>query len=145
MATLEEVCTQVATYLSTLSGIRAAPAKPPEKLDPLPMAVTYAREGVWEFGAAGVKRGLHVIVVDIHVARKDLPKDVDAAMNFSDSVPNLLMLKNQNDRTASGGWNGTISTFERITYFFGPMKWADLDTLGFRFRVEGVKVESAIT
>jgi hypothetical protein len=138
---LQEAIAKVQTYMAALSGIRAAPAFPPEKLDPFPFSVAYAGGGVWEPGPAGVKTGLHIIVVEVHVARGDLSHAVEKAMSFSDSVPNLLFSKLYNDNK----WGGTLDTFQKITYTFGPMKWNDVQTIGFRFKVEGIKMQTAVT
>jgi len=139
--TLQNVCVQVATYLRALSGVRAAPDYPPDKIDPFPFVVVYPASGTWEFGVAGEKLGLHVLAVELHVARKDLPRDMQKALDFGDRVPNLLMSKLHNDNK----WNGKIDAFGRITYTFGTLGWNGISTLGFKWLVEGVKLRSAIT
>lgn len=140
--TLQNVCVQVANYLSALTGVRAAPSYAPDKLDPFPFAVVYPGAGVWEFGATpGEKKGLCTIIVEMHVARKDLPKDLEKAMSFGDSVPNLLMSKMVNDNK----WNGKIDTFQDITYTFGALGWNGMPTIGYRWTVNGIKLRSNIT
>lgn len=139
--TLETAILQVAKYLSVLEGMRKIGERPPETINDFPAFVCYASAGVWEFGAAQDKKGLHTIAIEIHVARKDLPKDIQAAMRWSDVVPNLLFYKLLYDNK----WNGTIDTFKRITYTFGGLGWGDAATLGFRFRVEDVKMLSEVT
>jgi hypothetical protein len=127
----------VATIVRGVSGVRGAPAAVPEDIAAYPFAVTYASGGVWEFGPAGDKKGLHSVTVELHVARKELPRDVAKAMPFGDTIPNALM----RDPTLGG----TASTFGRIRYSFGPLGWGGMDTIGFRFVLEDIKVLSAIS
>ena len=142
MATVQEAIDQIAADLRALTGIRGAPDEPPEQMAVYPFIVCYTRSGSWEIAPVGVRKGLHNIAVELHVARKDLARDVQGAMAYSDSVPNALLkaLTTSGDRFAS-----TISTFQRISYTFGPMEWAGQATIGFRWTLEGVKIENEIT
>jgi hypothetical protein len=54
-------------------------------------------------------------------------------------VPNTIFRGRDADR-----FNGTIDTFDRITYTFGPMSWAGVDTFGWIYRIEGVKQQTTI-
>ena len=141
MATLNDAIIQVVRYARTLPGVREAPDYPPESLNSYPFVLGFAGGGVWRFGPAGDKKGLHSITLELHVARKDLPKDVEKSMGFSDSIPNLLMSKLINDNK----WNNTIDTFDQISYTFGPLGWGNEPTLGFRFKIENIKMQSTIT
>lgn len=135
--TLQSAIAGAQTIVGAISGIRSAPAYPPEELSVFPFAVAYSGGGTWEFGPAGDKKGLHNIIVELHVQRKDLARDVTAAMAYSDSIPNALML----DTTLGGN----ASTFGRITYVFGPLGYGGIDTIGFRFTIEAVKIISALS
>jgi hypothetical protein len=119
-----------------VSGIRAAPEYPTEDINIFPFAMAYSGGGTWEFGAGGGMKGLHTIVLEVHVARKDLPRDTKVLMVFSDSVPRALL----SDPTLGGH----ISTFGMIRYTFGQLGWAGTQTLGFRFYIENVKMEAAL-
>lgn len=142
MATLAAVISEIAADLCVLTGIRGAPANPPDQINAFPFIVTYARSGVIEAGPVALRRGLHNIVIELHVARRDLARDVAAAMEYADTVPNALLatLSYSGDR-----FNNTVSTFERITYTFGPMQWGGIDTIGFRWTLENVKIQDQIT
>jgi hypothetical protein len=140
MASLETVIAQVQTYVATLTGIRKAPSQPPEQMNAFPFAISYPSSGTWRMAPAGSKTGLHNIAIEIHVMRKDLPRDFDKAMDYSDILPNLLFLKLKDDNK----WNFTIDTFGAISYTFGPLGYGGVDTLGFRFIVEEVKVQSNV-
>ena len=143
MTTLQQAIDAIQDDLGALTGIRGAPDEPPEKITVFPFIVVYASSGEWRSDVPGNKIGLHVITIEIHVARKDLPRDVEKAMAYSESIPNAML---KAVATVGGDkFASTISTFSRITYTFGPMDWGDLKTLGFRFRLEGVKMQSAIS
>ena len=143
MATLQQAIDEIAADLGALTGIRGAPDEAPEQISVFPFLVTYASSGEWESDVPGNKRGLHTITVELHVARKDLPRDIAGAMAYSDSIPNALLKAIAT--TAGDRFNNTIQTFNRVTYTFGTLGWAGVDTIGFRFRIEGVKMQSAIT
>jgi len=137
-ATLTDIVDAVADIADGLSGIRKAPHEPPEKLGAVyPYAVTYAGEGAWELAAIGHRLGWHVIVCEIHVGRKNLPYDVKKAMPYSDSFPDAVF----NDMDL----NSTLINIRRMTYEFGPMAWGGVDTIGFRFRIEGEQVQPKTT
>ena len=134
-----QLCVEaVVDKVSVVPGIKQAPDYPPEKLVAYPFIAVFSWGGNWEWGAMGsLRRGLHNIAVEVHINRKILPLDVEKAMIYSDSIPNAIF----SDPTLGG----TCSTFEGITYEFGDMGWANVDTLGFRFIINNIKIESEIT
>lgn len=134
---LAEAIDGVIDIIAGVSGIKSAPSSPPETLNIFPIAIVVPSAGTWEFGPVGEKKGLHNIVVMVHVARKDLPKDVASSRGFGDTIADALM----SDPTLGG----TVSTFERISYEFGDMEWGGVLTLGWRFVIQNVKIRSAIT
>lgn len=140
-SSLDAACVQVIKYIRTLKGIKHAPDRPPESMSEFPYAIAYPGGGDWNWGPSQTKMGLHAIVVELHVGRKDLANDVKGANVYSDSIPDILMSKLLYDNQ----WNRTVSTFEKISYTFGPLGWGDATTFGFRFRVENVKLITPIT
>jgi hypothetical protein len=139
MTTLQDAIVEIQRNIGTLPGIRRSPDAPPERADTFPFAVSYLGDGDWKEEPAGLKTGLHTIVIEIHVARKDLPRDVTAVMKYAESVPNLIFKRLNVDSLA-----GTIQTITSISYTFGSLGWRDVDTIGFQFKINGVKVQSAI-
>jgi hypothetical protein len=135
MATLQDAIAYVQTLVGGVSGIRAAPEYPTEDINIFPFAMAYSGGGTWEI-SAGRAKGLHTIVIEIHVARQDLPRDTHALMAFSDSIPQALL----SDPTLGGN----IATFGTIRYTFGQLGWAGIQTLGFRFYIDNVKMEAAL-
>jgi hypothetical protein len=128
MATLQDAVKAIQNEVLSIAGIKDAPQYPPEQITDFPFAVCYARDGTWEWVSFGSVQGAASLVVELHVARKDLPHDIEKAMAFSDSVPEAIM---GNDRLSDCGYelNGPIS------WTFGPMSWGSLEdnTLGFRW------------
>lgn len=134
MADLSAVIAQVATKLAAVSGIRKAPANPEEQMNVFPFAVVYPGDGESTFGVPGERLSLDSIVIEVHIARKDLPRDVATSLPFADSVPNALM-----SDMITTQWAGTIDTFESIGWTFTSLGWGGIETLGFRFTVNGIK------
>jgi hypothetical protein len=138
MATLQAFVDQVQDAVGALSGIRGAPDEPPEQIAAFPFAVAYVRDGSYE-EKQGTLLGNHTVVVELHVARKDLARDVAAAMGYAKSIPNAIYDARRDGSLTSSSHLG------RISYTFGPMNWAELATLGFRFVIEDVRTEDTIS
>lgn len=135
--TLQAAITQLQTTLGALSGIRGAPEYPQENTSVFPFLVAYAGMGDFIAGEpAGMMKYLGSIIVDLHVARKDLPRDAEKAMGYHDTIPNAIL----KDTTIGG----TISTCGPV-HVSGliALKFGELDTLGIRFTVENVKIQAA--
>jgi hypothetical protein len=139
MATLQQAIDEIQTAILSLAGIRDAPSQPPEAMNAFPFVVCYPRTGIWEAQTPETKIGLHNLVVELHVARKDLPRDVEKALAYSESIPNVILLRFKD------GTFTAIQMFDAITYEFLTMGWAGIDTIGFRFTITNVKMVSVIT
>lgn len=134
--TLQSVINAIQDVCLTVSGIKGAPDYAPEQINVYPFVVTYPGEGSIQFGTTDEMKALHDVIVEVHVARKDLPMDMRAVAGFVDSIPAVLLA----DPTLAG----TCSTFQSIRYRFGALGWGGQDTLGYRFTVVGVKVRTAL-
>jgi len=135
---IDEIMADLKVALPT---VRNAPDDPQEQVAAFPFMTVHAGTGAWEEGPAGLKKGLHTIIVELHVARaQGLARAVSEALGFAEGVPNAVFGGRDADR-----FNGTIDTFDRITYTFGPISWAGVDTFGWVFRIEGVKQQTTIT
>jgi hypothetical protein len=139
VATLDDAITAAIGYVGGLTGVKQAPTEPPETIGDFPFVAGYPGDGEWIETPAGLKTGLHNVIIELHVARKDLPFDYALAIPYVDSIPNVLF-SNLTDK-----WDGTISTFDRITYRWGEMEWGSQKTLGLQFIVQGVKIQSAVS
>jgi hypothetical protein len=133
---LQDAIARIQTLVAAVDGIRASPQYLPEAINIFPYSVCYAGNGSYDFGPSGVMKGLHNIILEIHVARKDLPRDTEKVMDYADSIPLAIM----HDPTLGA----TVSTIGPITYTFGGMQYGDQLTLGFRFTISNVKLMTTI-
>jgi len=138
MATLQKAIDQIQTEVGAISGIRAAPDEPPDQISVYPFAVCFADNGTYDIGPPEVMTGLHTITLELHIARKDLTRDVQKAMVYAKSIPNAIY------KGFTDGNLAAIATLSTIRYEFGALGWGGIDTLGFRFFIEGVKTQDAI-
>ncbi|RPI96981.1 MAG: hypothetical protein EHM39_10290 [Chloroflexi bacterium] len=139
MATLQQAIDEIQAVVGAVPGIRQAPTVPPEDLSFFPFAVAFVEAGEWIIGPPELMTGLHTVVIELHVARKDLPRDVTAAMRYAKAIPNAILDAHRKAEFTA------FQTFERITYEFAALGWNDTATLGFRFRIERLKTQDAIT
>ncbi|MCP3909229.1 MAG: hypothetical protein GY712_14590 [Oceanicoccus sp.] len=132
--TLQAAIEDVQATIGAISGIKAAPNYAPEKINEYPFSVAYMGGGLIDFDTPSATKGLHIIVIELHVARKDLPNDISIVAPFIDSIPAALM--------ADPTLGGTVGLFENITYEFTPMQWDAVETIGYRFFINGVSQRS---
>jgi hypothetical protein len=136
---LKDAIKDIVDELQTITDLRRVPDAPPENNDQFPFAVVYPLTGVYTQGPAQLMKGLHSVNIELHVARKDLPRDYAQIMNVIDTIPWELM-KLLND----GGYSN-LATIGQIDYFFGPLSWSGVETLGVTYTINNVKVETEIT
>lgn len=141
MATLQEAIDQIQDIVGAISGIKSAPHEPPEKLSAYPFAVAYLGTGEFRAGPGrGAYTGEHSIILELHVARKNLAYDVARAMAYAKSIPNALF-----DAHADGTFTAFGAMVGPIRYEFGPLGWGGAETIGFRFTIEGVSTRDTIS
>lgn len=120
-----------------LGGMRRAPNSPPENAGAFPFAMAYEGPGRWIIGEPmGCRTYLGDIVLEVHVARRDLPRDVDTLRRYIEDVPEQL--------AADVTLNSTVATIVGDVTFEGLVAsgYAGVDTLAYRWRIE-VKVQAA--
>ncbi len=123
------ITTAIQTIAGALSGIRNAPSNPPDQVGAFPFAVTYPERGAFTAGSLtkALTAGQHVIVTEIHVARKDLPRAVAGAIGYADLFHTAL----QADPTLGG----SVLIIDSLTWEFGPLVWGAVETIGYRLRL----------
>lgn len=134
--TLQSAIQDVQATIAAISGIRDAPNYPPEDSAVYPFVVAYAGPGEFRTGEpAGQMKYLGSIIVDLHIARKDLPRDVEKAMTYHESIPNEIL----EDTTLGGNIStcGPVSCSGIIVMAYGGQ-----ETLGLRFTIENVKIQT---
>lgn len=141
MATVQVVCAQLQTYMLTLTGIRGAPALPPDNINAFPFAVCHAVSGNVSSESYPNKRGLHKIAIDVHVSFKDTAREFGVLMPYLESVTDLLYSKLWSDDL----WNGTIDTFESVDYTFVQLTYGGVQTHALQFVINGVKIRGVIS
>jgi hypothetical protein len=72
---LKDAIKDIVDELQTITDLRRVPDAPPENNDQFPFAVVYPLTGVYTQGPAQLMKGLHSVNIELHVARKDLPRD----------------------------------------------------------------------
>ena len=129
----------IQTKLSTLDGIRATPALPPESINVFPIIIAFPGNGTWEYGVPGAMNGTLSIVVQLHIARHSLPRDIEKASQYVLSVPMTIM----RDPTLGGN----IKNFSKITFSLQEMAWNNQDakSVGLMWTVEGINLTEIIT
>ena len=131
---LQTAISALQDIVGAVSGIKKAPDYAPDSINAFPFSVAYADSGTFENVSADFGKALHTLIVEIHVARVDLPASIKNVMEYGDSVPAAILAKPT--------LNNTVSTFRDITYTFGPLDWGTTKTIGFRFQINGVKILS---
>jgi hypothetical protein len=133
------------TYLQTIcagiAGMRQAPAAPTEQ-GQFPFAVSYV-SGLNSSTqrSHGSQTNLYEITTEIHVARKDLPRDYASISAFAVLFPSALWGDLNSNSRALGGH---VSTINDLSGSLQPSNWGGVDTLAWTFRI-GVKVMSQWT
>ena len=136
---LKDAIAEIIDKLQELSDIRRVPDAPPENNDQFPFAVVYPITGTYEQIMTQRMKGLHSLNIELHVARKDLPRDYALVMDLIDQIPNRLMKAHMDSEFSN------LATFGIIEYTFGPLSWAGVDTLGITYTITGLKVETEVT
>jgi hypothetical protein len=141
----QDAIDEITADLRALPGIRAAPEEPPDSINAFPFIVVYdGGGGIWSSYTPSAKQWLGSIVVELHVGRKDLPHDFQNAQIWSEVIPNALL---KQVATSSGDrFNSTVDAIGNITVsVFGALGWGDIDTFGYRWTINNVKIQSTIT
>lgn len=114
-----------------VAGIRQAPDYPPDTAGAFPFAVAYLSGGTYTnwTHARPLKQFEGNITLQLHVARRDLPRAVEEVMVFPDRIRNAIAA----DRTLNGKLQGAISTLT-VSGLQG-FSWGGVDTLGFEFTI----------
>jgi hypothetical protein len=118
-------------HVKALGGIKTAPDSPTEDVGVYPFAVCYPRTGYGQGGTPGVLKGFHRFFVEIHCSRTLLPQAIEQAEKYIE--PFLLALLN--DPTLDDTVSNIVVGSDSLTYDFGRLEWAGIETIGIRFTV----------
>lgn len=117
---------------STSAGCAQAPAYAIEEMGPSPFSLAYEDSGETFIHAVGFADDTAVLVVEHHVSRSMLPKDIAKAATLRDTFIKAI----RDDVTL----NGTVDTVSFVRRKFGRMKLGTMPTVGYRYEI-GVKIQ----
>jgi hypothetical protein len=132
--TIQAAITNLQAKALALTGVKAAPDKPPEGTGAFPFAVSYERSGTMVLRSANFADDLATIFTEVHVSRQILPVAINTAMALRD--PFLVSIRD--DPTLGG----SISTVREVRRTFGRLEWGGIETIGYRFEID-IKVTVA--
>ena len=133
---LKDAAQEIVDELRKITDLRRVPDEPPETNSQFPFAVVYPIRGTYGGGIPGSMKGLHSITIELHVARKDLPRDYSKVMDIIDQIPQQMLSALKNARFTA------LDTFGLIEYEFGALSWGGVDTLGVTYRMLDTKVQT---
>ena len=139
MADIKDALQEIVDELKNLSDLRYVPDEPTKTGIRFPFVVVYPPTGEFKKGSAGFFTGLHNINIELHIEEKDLPRDYKQVIDLFQAIPKQLMSGQENGRF-SGGF-----TWEKITYTFGPMIWAGVETIGVTYTMVNAKVQDTVS
>jgi hypothetical protein len=133
--TLETVVAALQTAVGGLTGIKYAPAYPPEAIGDFPFVVTYPVRYRGETNTPDDFRMLYDIQVELHVGRRDLPQDFQVLYDYPETAANAIFKALRDNSYAHAGIEGA----------FGGLGWNDVDTFGWYWLIKEVKIITTIT
>lgn len=137
MAGINDAIDDVRTTLAGITGLRNVPTSIPENANVFPFAVAWFGGGTCIPTDNGYKQGLYTIVVQVMTSRRDLSKS-SAQMEgtFIADIENALLV----DTTLGSN----VDTFGELEWSgLQPMRWGDIDTIGYELQIRGVKYRAA--
>jgi hypothetical protein len=131
--TPEAVVTRLQALAATVTGIRNAPSTLPDQIAMFPAAISYLESFEESAGLVGSDNVIYTAVTELHVARKDLPRDYAVL----DGMAALFITAVRNDsRSNTAGTLGIIaSAIGNASGTLAASSWAAQDTLAWNIRV----------
>lgn len=125
--TVPAAVSRLQTIAASVSGVNVAASLPPESLAQFPVAISY----VSDCALAARYSGAHahsqwVLTTEIHVSRKDLPRDYDLLDDIGPAFAVAVV--------SEPDLSGTVSALIECRGTLGPGQWAGLDTLCWTFK-----------
>lgn len=118
---------------ATVTGIRNAPSTLPDQIAMFPAAVSYLESFQESANMVGSDNVIYTAVTELHVARKDLPRDYAVL----DGMAALFVTAVRSDsRSNTAGTLGVIaSAIGDASGNLAASSWAAQDTLAWNIRV----------
>lgn len=126
MSTVQDAIEAIQAKARALAGMRAAPDYAPDSISAFPFAASYPADGRAETESAGWHIMHYNVVTEIHVSRKDLPRDLAQVMPYVETFINAVA----SDPTLGG----VVTSVEGdILWTFTGFEYAGVQTVGWRF------------
>jgi len=135
---LKDAIQDIILELREISDLRKVPDEPPEQSNQFPFVTVFPEYGNYHTGPPGLVTGIHDIRMELHVVRRDLPRDYEKVINLIDEIPEKLYT------TLKDSGFSNLETFGDITYEFSALNYGGVDTLGVIYRITGVKVQTIL-
>lgn len=121
--------------IAGVPGLLTAYDYPPDVIPDELTVITYYGGGTAELISFGIARQLFSVTCDVHVFRKDLPRDVHLLMDNLDDIRDAL--------TSDATLSNTVSTFGRLEISAPiPSDYNGMQTLVMRFILRDIKINS---
>jgi hypothetical protein len=134
---MDQLLRNIQALVRAIPQVRSAPDFAPEKAPVGDIfSITYPEAGTAFFGTPGERKDLFSVVVEIMTPRKDLPRDIEKMTRLHQDFLDALM----RDPT----FGGTVETYNRIEWTFGPLAWNEAEALGYRFFIRDIKLRTDI-
>ena len=136
MTTIDDVVGIFAGVGQAISTIKSAPDYPPNQAGAFPFWVVYPGNFTSTQGPQGSMTTLWDIVCQLHVGDKAaLSSEVEFLLDYPETIMEALFEACNTNLLAQGEIQGT----------FGPLKWGDIDTIGFTWTIKQVKIVTDFT
>lgn len=122
---LEDAYEELQQLLSTITGLRSAPDYPPDKPGTFPFLVVFPASGTFAPVTFDGPEGAHTVIIQIHVARKDLARDLKDAIPYVEKIAKKLLYQDHSNL------NSTVDDIGELRYTFGDLEWGGVPTLGY--------------
>ena len=137
--TIKAAVQEILAYLDAeVSTLRLVPLLPPEKAPVFPLTIGYPASGTYERTQVEM-RATHTIALEVHVARKELEHDSQTVIPLFDAIVNAIWW---------GIKQGELTSFintSSISYTYGGLVYAGMDTFGFIININNVRLRHVLT
>lgn len=145
--TLDALIDEIRADLQTLPKLSHLRWDVPDSINEFPAIVVYPSSGRWRLGTHANENGkptrwaLHTIRIELHVARKDLSRDMATLMWFCDSLPDYLFAGFKRDTfrgtmVVPGDARTANNATDPLRYQVIESLWGDQKTLMWRLEFD---------
>jgi len=120
----------------SISGIASAPDFPPESPNVFPFVVCYPSSGNFGGFPTGTMTGLHNVIVELHINRKNMPLDMEKLQTYIEAIPKKLL--------GSPTLSGTVQTYNGINYSINAVTWANVETVAVIYTINNLKIQETL-